>query len=79
MPPDDAVIARRRIEFGDRLRFLRGQRGMTQESVAHAAGLDRSFYVEVESGKHSILLDRVFAVADALGVPTAALFTTNQQ
>lgn len=43
-------------------------RGITQEQLAHAAGLDRSFYVEVETGKHSIALDRVFDLAAALRV-----------
>lgn len=41
---------------------------MTQEAVAIAAGLDRSFYVEVENAVHSTTLDRVFDIADALGV-----------
>lgn len=41
---------------------------MTQEQLAHAAGLDRSFYVEVETGKHSIAVDRLFDLATALHI-----------
>lgn len=46
---------------------------MTQEKVALAAGLDRSFYVEVETGKHSLTVDRLFAIADALDATAASL------
>ena len=46
---------------------------MTQEQVALAANLDRSFYVDVENGHHSLTVDRLFAVADALGVKPARL------
>jgi transcriptional regulator with XRE-family HTH domain len=47
--------------------------GLTQERVALAAGLDRSFYVDVENGHHSLAVDRLFAVADALGVAASRL------
>ncbi|MFD4393767.1 helix-turn-helix domain-containing protein [Kitasatospora sp. NPDC058478] len=57
----------RRIAFGRRLREVRLQRGLTQLATARASGLDRSFYVEVETAKHSISVDRLYQVADALG------------
>jgi transcriptional regulator with XRE-family HTH domain len=47
---------------------------MTQTAVAAAAGLDRSFYVEVEHARHSISVDRAHAIADALGVDIRDLF-----
>lgn len=50
---------------------------MTQEALAIAAGLDRSFYVDVEHGRHSIGLDRILALADALHVPVGALFASS--
>lgn len=46
---------------------------MTQESLALAAGWDRSFLADVESGRHSVMLDRVFDLADALEVAPAML------
>jgi transcriptional regulator with XRE-family HTH domain len=64
---------RRRVKFGQVLRAARTAKGMTQEAVAEAAGLDRSFYVEVETAVHGITLDRAMAVADALGLPLAEL------
>jgi transcriptional regulator with XRE-family HTH domain len=57
----------RRIAFANRVREVRTRVGLTQKAAAEAAGLDRSFYVEVETGKHSISVDRLYRVADALG------------
>lgn len=67
-------IDRRRRAFGDRLRWLRRERGMTQEQLALSASIDRSFYVEVENARHSITLDKIFAISDALNVPMEDLF-----
>jgi transcriptional regulator with XRE-family HTH domain len=73
--PDSEQIRRsRRLAFGAALRAVREKKGLTQETVALDAGLDRSFYVEVELGKHSIALDRVFDIAEALETPMAKLF-----
>lgn len=68
MPKPTAIARQGRAAFARQLRETRLDRGLTQEQVAHRAGLDRSFYVEVETGKHSISLDRIFDVAAALGV-----------
>lgn len=46
---------------------------MTQERLALAADLDRSFYVDVENGHHSLTVDRLFAIADALRVRASRL------
>ena len=67
------VVVRRRA-FGLRLRELRANANRTQASVAAEAGVDRAFYVNVENGKNNISLDKIFAVADALGVDVAELF-----
>lgn len=48
---------------------------MTQEQVALAAGLDRAFYVDLENAKHSVLVDRVYDIATALGVTSSDLFS----
>lgn len=36
--------------------------------------MDRSFYVELETGVHSTTVDRVCELAAALGIPVADLF-----
>lgn len=59
---------------GARIRELRLQRGMTQEELAHAASLGRPMLVWVESGQRSLLYERLFDIAEALGVPASAIF-----
>lgn len=73
MPELPETTLRRRQALGTALRTIRLDIGYTQEKVALAAGLDRSFYVEVETGKHSLTVDRLFAIADALDIPAARL------
>jgi len=65
-PTADALVGR--SVFGARLRELRESKGWTQERLALAAGFDRSFLVDVEGGRHSLMLDRVFDLAVALEV-----------
>lgn len=55
------------------MREARLSAGLTQEAVAHAAGMDRSFYNEVELAIHSTTLDRICELADVLGVTVADL------
>lgn len=74
IPPSDDVI-RRRKALGANIKARRTSSGRTQEEVAIAANLDRSFYVEVERGKHSLVVDRLFAIADALGVRASDLLS----
>ncbi|MGG1597939.1 helix-turn-helix domain-containing protein [Paenibacillus naphthalenovorans] len=43
-----------RAEFGQRVRELRARCGMSQEMLAHRAGLDRTYISGVERGKRNI-------------------------
>jgi len=43
-------------QFGERLRFLRNERGLSQEALAAEAGFSRSYYSEIELGKRNISL-----------------------
>lgn len=74
-PNSDAKLPPPRLAFGRRLRTLRERAGLSQTALASKAGLDRSFYVEVEHGRHSISVDRLHALAAALGVEVHRLFT----
>jgi DNA-binding XRE family transcriptional regulator len=69
-----ASVDHRRREFGLRIRELRRDRSWTQEELAHAAGLDRKTINRLEQGRHSPAIDRVFLLADALGVRPGSLF-----
>ncbi|WP_331726420.1 helix-turn-helix transcriptional regulator [Streptomyces sp. NBC_00470] len=70
---DSPVVARRQA-FGRRLRALRTGLGRTQADIAAEAGMDRAFYVNVEGGRNNISLDKIFSLADVLGVDVAELF-----
>jgi len=75
---EKATVPPRRAAFAQRLRSLREAAGLTQTAMAKAAGIDRSYYVEVETGQHSVSLDRIFSIADALGLPAHALFISGE-
>ncbi len=56
------------------LRCLRTQRGMTKRALAHASGLEESFYGKVERGERNASMPGYESLAKALGVPLVALF-----
>lgn len=65
------------ILFGRRLRELRGRAGLSQEALAHEAGLDRSYVGGVERGEYNISLRNICLLADALGLPPDELLKFN--
>ncbi|WP_082404181.1 helix-turn-helix transcriptional regulator [Saccharothrix sp. NRRL B-16348] len=69
-----AHLAENRTQFGHRIAALRLQYGWTQEQLAEASGFDRKTVNRIENGRHSPSLDRVFILADALGVQPLELF-----
>ncbi len=69
MPPMSPVHA----AFGDALRELRAEHGMSQEAVALEAGLNRGYYSGVERGVRNVSLANIVMIADALGVPASAV------
>lgn len=51
---------------GDAIRATRQQQGTSQERLALAAGLDRSYYSAVERGEFDITLNALLKIAHAL-------------
>jgi transcriptional regulator with XRE-family HTH domain len=63
-----------RRAFGDRVRELRLLRGWTQEQLAEAAGLHRTYVTAVERGQRNVSLDAIASIARGLGVAVEQLF-----
>ena len=61
--------------FGSRLRELRERRGMTQEQLADLTETNRSYLALVELGRENIGVLKILAIAAALGVVPAELFS----
>lgn len=68
-----AVWEQRRRAVGEVVRRLRIERGLTQEQLASTAGMDRTVLIALESGRRSLLYERLFDIADALDVSLADL------
>ena len=71
MPSDDDLLR----EFGDRLRTARRQAGLSQEALAHQAGLHRTYIGSVERGERNIALLNILTLATVLGTDADTLLT----
>ncbi len=61
------------------LRQLRGERGLSQEKLALAAGLHRTFVFRLEKGAVNVSLDALQRVAEALDVRLSELLALAEQ
>ena len=57
-----------RERIGGRVATLRKLKGMTQEQLAQAAGLQRTHVNRIEAGKYAVTLEVIQAIAEALGM-----------
>lgn len=55
------------------VRAFRLSAGMSQEALAHRAGLHRTYVSSVERAQRNVSLENVFALAIALGVEATEL------
>lgn len=60
-------------KVGKRVRTIRAKAGISQEALADAAGLDRSYMSGVERGVRNLSVLKLAAIAEALGVPASSL------
>lgn len=66
--------AKIQTQFGQRVRELRKQKDLSQEALALACDLDRTYIGGVERGERNISLLNIYKIAVALGVPAKDLF-----
>jgi transcriptional regulator with XRE-family HTH domain len=62
-------------QFGERVRDLRKKKGLSQEAFSFECSLDRTYVSQVEQGRRNISLRNIKAMADALGISVAELFS----
>lgn len=68
-----------RAVFGTTVRTLRRSRGWSQEELADATGLDRTYISGIERGVRNPSLLTQKRIADALGVSLATLASTEHE
>jgi transcriptional regulator with XRE-family HTH domain len=61
------------VRFGERLRQIRQKKGISQEALAHLAGLHRTYVSGVERGERNISLRNIERLAVALDVAMSDL------
>ena len=61
-------------DFGNRLKAIRTERGLTQEKLAELSGLHRTYVGAVERGERNISLKNLQNLAIALNVSLSDLF-----
>lgn len=60
-------------QFGQRLKSIRTEKGLTQEQLALESGLDRTYVSSVERGLRNLSLITIVKFADALEVEPLTL------
>lgn len=54
------------IKLGEAVRALRKARGLSQEALADAAGIDRSHMGKIERGERNVTIMNIARIASAL-------------
>jgi len=63
------------VQFGNRVRSIRAQRGLSQEELASLAGVHRTYIGMIERGEKNITLINIFKISSALGVKIFEIFS----
>lgn len=59
--------------FGNKVRAMRKERGWSQEELADASELDRTYIGGIERGERNVSIMNIAKIARALGVTAASL------
>lgn len=69
----------RHLAFGEALRARREPTGLSQERLADAAGLDRTYVSGIERGERNPSLANLWKIADALGIKLSEIHADAEQ
>jgi len=62
------------VAFGDAIRAIRKEQGISQEAFALKCELDRSYFGAVERGERNVSLTNILRIAEALETRPGVLF-----
>ncbi|MDN3717432.1 helix-turn-helix domain-containing protein [Vibrio breoganii] len=68
-----------KVQFGRQLRRLRVSKGLSQEALALAAGLDRTYVSGCERGTRNIGLENIIKLAEALSICPSVFFLSSEE
>lgn len=71
---DEEQVSEIQKRFGERVREIRKHKGFSQEALALACELDRTYIGGVERGERNISLINIYRIAEALKVEPRELF-----
>jgi transcriptional regulator with XRE-family HTH domain len=61
-------------KFGEKVKELRLEKGLSQETLAHQAELDRTYIPSIEKGERNVSITVIEKIANALEVKISDLF-----
>lgn len=73
--PRPPLLQQRLTAMGERIRLRRTKLGLSQEALADAAGLHRTYIGSVERGERNVSVGNLYALADALGLTVNELLS----
>ena len=71
MAPQPTILTR----FGQAVRALRTEAGLSQEAFADKCGLDRTYISGIERGRRNVSLQNIEVIAKALQLSLSELFS----
>jgi transcriptional regulator with XRE-family HTH domain len=77
-PERTKLWERRRRAVGARIRELRMANGLSQESLALESGVSRDQLIQMEHGRRGLVVERLYDLADVLGVPASELLVDDR-
>ena len=60
-------------KFGEKIRRIRRERGISQEKLAHEAGIERSYMGAIERGERNPTLLKIYKIVTTLKVNSSEL------
>ena len=61
-------------QFGEVINYMRRSNGLSQDKLAKAAGLHRTYISDIERGQRNLSLESMVKIAVALDVKVAEIF-----